>query len=303
LSIAYERYYKLLGIGESECEKKLQELYTYSKKADNLTFVEVCAISLLNFYMKQCKIEDFEKFVQMYENEYVPSEDFDYNKAVAYAKYFAKFEKAEDIINGYNSNRWRNLMFDYFCDTNQKERAEKLLNRYFSNDMYKKVRYYSMCDDEKIIELLESYWESNPHTISDISMYACACLKHGQEAKAYKLCKKYYDNPDYFDGVLYINYFLADQKYNKKDNSSKIRNKIIDKKELYPEIVLAAAYALVNDRDRMYSSLNTAIKEKVLYKFDIVGWPVFEKYVNEEKFKKIADVKDLMDFEKKIENF
>ena len=63
LSIAYERYYKLLGIEEGECEKKLQDLFTYSQKADNLTFVEACAISLLNFYMKQCKIEDFEKIL------------------------------------------------------------------------------------------------------------------------------------------------------------------------------------------------------------------------------------------------
>lgn len=304
LSIAYERYYKLLDIEEDECEKKLKDLYTYSQKADDLAFVEVCAISRLNFYMKQGKIKDFEEFVQDYEKEYIPSEDFEFNKAVAYAKYFAKFEKAEDIINSAKkTKRWRNLMFDYFCETNQKERAEKLLNRYFSNDIYKKVRYYSMCDDNKIIELLESYWESNPHMISDISMYACACLKHGQEAKAYKLCKKYYDNPDYFDGVLYINYFLADKKYNKKDNRSKIQNKIIDKKELYPKIVMAAAYALVNDRDNMYSCLNVAIKENVLFKFDIVKWPVFEKYVNEDKFKKIADVKDLLKFEKKIENF
>ena len=53
----------------------------------------------------------------------------------------------------------------------------------------------------------------------------------------------------------------------------------------------------------MYSSLNAAIKEKVLYKFDIAEWPVFEKYAKEDKFKKIADVKNLMDFEKKIENF
>lgn len=304
LSIAYERYYKLLDIEEDECEKKLKDLYTYFQKADDLAFVEVCAISRLNFYMKQGKIKDFEEFVQDYEKEYIPSEDFEFNKAVAYVKHFAKFEKAEDIINSAKkSKRWRNLMFDYFCETNQKERAEKLLNRYFSNDIYKKVRYYSMCDDNKIIELLESYWESNPHMISDISMYACACLKHGQEAKAYKLCKKYYDNPDYFDGVLYINYFLADKKYNKKDNRSKIQNKIINKKELYPQIVMAAAYALVNDRDNMYSCLNVAIKENVLFKFDIVKWPVFEKYVNEDKFKKIADVKDLLKFEKKIENF
>ena len=134
-------------------------------------------------------------------------------------------------------------------------------------------------------------------------MYACACLKHNQASKAYKLCKHYYDNPDYFDGVLYINYFLADQAYNRKDVSAKVRSKILDKKELYPDIVLAAAYALVNDKNNMYSSLNAAIKEKVLYKFDIMSWPVFDKYKNEEKFKKLADVSTLMDFERKIENF
>ena len=66
---------------------------------------------------------------------------------------------------------------------------------------------------------------------------------------------------------------------------------------------MAAAYALVNDRDNMYSCLNVAIKENVLFKFDIVKWPVFENYVNEDKFKIIADVKELLKFEKKIENF
>lgn len=303
LSIAYKNYYKLLDIEERECENKLKELYSYSLKTDDLTFVEMCAISLLNFYMKSCKIEDYEKFVKSYEKEYIPSEDFDYNKAIAYAKYFAKFDKAEEIINGYSSNKWKNLMFDYFCDTKQKERAKKLLDQYFPNDIYKRVRYYSMCDDEQIIELLENYWESNPHTISDISMYACACIKHGQEEKAYKFCKKYYVNPDYFDGTLYINYFLSDQKYNKKDNKSKIQNKILDKKGLYSDIVLAAAYALINDKSNMYSSLYKAIKEDVLLKFDILDWPVFEKYANEERLKKLADTSELMNFEKKIEYF
>lgn len=307
LSIAYERYYNFLDIKEQECEQKLKELYLYSTKADNLTFVEACAISLMNFYMKLCKLEEFEKFVKEYEKEYIPSEDFEYNKAVAYVKYFAQFEKAEEIINDKNNSKkskWRNLLFDYFCDTNQKERAKKLLDKYFHNDTHKLIRYYSMCDDVKLIEILDSYWESNPHTLSDISMYACVCMRHGQEEKAYKLCKKYYDNPDYFDGVLYINYFLADRKYNKKDNNSKVQNKIIDKKELYPDIVLAAAYALINDRGHMYSSLNAAIKEKVLYKFDISEWPVFEKYTNEEKFKQLADTSELMNFEKKkIEDF
>ena len=302
LASAYETYYKFLGIEEKECERKLKEYYDYSLKTDNLNFVEHCAISLMNFYVKLGRLDEFEKFVKKYEDEYTPSEDFVYNKAVAYVKYFAKFDKAEEIIsNSNNSIRWKTLMFDYFCDTNQTERAKKALDRYFSNDTMKLVRYYSMCDDEKIIEILENYWDTNPHTIVDISMYACSCIKHNQEAKAYKLCKKYYDNPDYFDGVLYINYFLADHAYNKRDISSKVRSKIIEKKELYPDIVMAAAYALVNDRNNMYSSLIAALKEKVLLKFDIMGWPVFDNYKNEDKFKKLADVSELMNFERKIE--
>lgn len=304
LSVAYERYYKLLNLEEQECEKKLKELYFYSTGADNLNFVETCAISIMDFYMKLCKLEEFEIFTKEYEKEYIPSEDFEYKKALAYVKYFANFGKAEEIIgNKNNSNRWRDLIFDYFCDTNQKDRAKELLDRYFPNDTNKIVRYYSMCDDIKLIDILETYWKSNPHTLSDISMYACMCVKHGKEEKAYKLCKKYYDNPEYFDGVLYINYFLADQKYNKKDNTSKIQSKILDKKGMYSNIVLAAAYALINDRNHMYSSLYAAIKENVLYKFDILEWPVFEKYTNEEKFQKLADTSELMNFEKKIKDF
>lgn len=304
LSSAYESYYKLLGIEEKKCEEQLRDLYDYSLKADNLAFVEHCAISLMNFYMKLCRFEDFEKFVNEYEEEFIPSEDFVYNKAIAYAKYFAKFEKAEEIINNSNkSSRWKRLMFDYFCDTHQTTRAKKVLDRFFSNDTMRLVRFYSICNDEKIIETLENYWDTNLHTIMDISVYACACLKHNQAAKAFKLCKHYYDNPDYYDGVLYINYFLADQAYNNKDVSAKVRSKIIEKKDLYSDIVLAGAYALVNDRNNMYSSLIAAIKENILYKFDIMSWPVFDKYKNEEKFKKLADVSELMNFEHKIENF
>ena len=89
----------------------------------------------------------------------------------------------------------------------------------------------------------------------------------------------------------------------KKDGSAKVRTKIIDKKDLFPDIVLAGAYALVNDRNNMYSSLIAAIKDNVLFKFDIMSWPLFDKYKNEEKFRKLADVSALMNFERKIENY
>lgn len=302
LSIIYESNYKLLDLDENKCEQELCDLYTYSLKSDNLAFIETCAMSLLNFYMELGRIDDFESFVMKYEDLFIPSEEFEYKKAYAYARYFAKFEKLENII--YNSNksiRWKILLFNYLCDTNQKDRAKQLLDSYFPNDTDKIIRYYSMSDDDRLIETLEKYWESNPHTLPDISMYACTCIKHGQAAKAYKLCKQYYDNPKYFDGVLYVNYFLADQKYNNKDNSTKIRSKILDKKDLFSDIVLAAAYALVNDKNNMYLSLNSAIKDHILYKFEISDWPVFAKYAKEDRFKKLADVSELMNFDKKTD--
>lgn len=302
LAMAYSSYYKLLDMSKEECDKQLQELYSYSLKTDNLLFIETCAISLLVFYRKNNDINSFEKFVKSYEKDFIPSEDFEYNKALAYMNNFAKFEFVEDIIlsKGGNSNRWNSFAFDYLCNTNQKERALSVLNKYFKNDVRKLINYYSMAYDERLIDLFEDYWSTNPRTLIDVSKYACVCLKHGKYDKAYFICKKYYDNPDYFDGVLYINYFLADKKYNKKDNNSKIQNKILKKKESFDTIVIAAAYALIGDKNSMYSHLNSAIKENVLYKFDILEWPVFEEYANEDKFKALADTSKLMSFENKI---
>lgn len=302
LSMAYSSYYKLLDMSEKECNDKLKEIYDYSLKTDNLLFIETCAISLLTFYMNTNDFNNFEIFVKSYEKDFIPSEDFEYNKALAYMKHFAKFEFVEEIINSKigHSMRWNSFAFDYLCNTNQKERAWHVLNRYFKNDKKKLINYYSMIYDEKVIDLLEDYWNTNPHTLIDVSKYACVCLKCGQHEKAYHLCKKYYDNPDYFDGTLYINYFLADRKYNKKKNNDKIQNKILSNKDSFDTIVIAAAYALIGDKNKMYSNLNSAIKENILWKFDILEWPVFEGYVNEEKFKALADTSELMSFEKKF---
>lgn len=305
LSMAYLSYYKLLDISKNDCESLLKDLYAYSIKTDNLLFIETCAISLLSFYMKNSTLSVFEEFVKAYEKEFVPSEDFEYNKARAYLRYFAKFEYVEDIINSKNGNspRWNSFAFDYLCETHQKDRALHVLNKYFKNDKRKWINYYSMGNDEKLIDLLKDYWTMNPHTLLDVSRYACACLKSGKNDEAYHLCKKYYDVPDYFDGVLYINYFIADKRYNNKDNSSKVQNKILNNKGLFDTIVIAAAYALIGDRDNMYSYLSSAIKENVLFKFDIIEWPVFEDYVNEKKFKALADTGELMNFEQKIVDY
>lgn len=307
LSKAYYDYYELLGIDADECENKLKDIYSYSLGTDDLSFIESSVINLLKFYMTTGKEDRFNEFVKSYERDFIPSEDFEYNKAVAYTSHFAKFEIAEDIIyNGMNdgrySSRWKSLAFDYLCETKQKDRAKRLLDKYFKNDINKLIDYYSMCNDEKLIEILENYWNTNPHTLSHVSQYACICMYHNQYQKAYNICKKYYDDPKNFDGTLYINYFLSDMKYNaKKRVSDRIESKIINKKNQFSEIVLAAAYALKGDENQMYTHLKSAIKKDFLLKFKILEWPVFKEFANDKRFKDLADTSELMNFEKKID--
>ena len=297
LAKAYQLYYKSLGFSEQKCEEELNNLFSYSKKTDDLRFVETCAIELMKYYMYHNKEKEYGVLVEKYKKEYIPSEDFNIIMAHAYLRYFSDFRKVEEIIrNGGESIMWKDLYFEYLCNTKQLNRAKEVRQKYFMNDPIKTIKFYSTFDDIKVIDYLEDYWETNPHTLSDISTYACACINHGHYEKAFSLCKKYFDKPECLDGTLYINYFLADKKWHNKDVSSRVKKKMIDNKELFSNIELAAAYALVKDDRNMYSYLNAAIKERALYKFEISTWPVFEDYRDEEKFKQLCDTRELLGF-------
>ena len=190
LAKAYQLYYKSLGFSEQKCEEELTNMFLYSKKTDDLRFVETCAIELLKYYMHHNKEKEFCNITENYKKEYIPSEDFNIIMAHAYLRYFSDFRKGEEIIrNGGESIMWKELFFEYLCNTRQHNRAIEVRQKYFMNDPLKTIKFYSTFDDNKVIEYLEDYWKTNPHTLSDISTYACACINHELYEKAYLLCK------------------------------------------------------------------------------------------------------------------
>lgn len=58
------------------------------------------------------------------------------------------------------------------------------------------------------------------------------------------------------EGVICINYYLALEKYKKpNDFEAKIKNKMIDGHMNYTSAEIAAAYALLNDKAKCFSTL------------------------------------------------
>lgn len=290
LAEVYETYYSLLGLSEKSCEEKLKELYKAGIEADDNSFVEMTVMSLLRFYSKNKKTNEFDIIVEEYERSFIPSEDYEYAKVSALAFNLGRYKEAEEQLlkREKKSSRWQTLAFKYYCDTRQENHAHRILEAYFPDDEVKRIKFYSsMNHDEEVIKLLDKYWENNPKTVEHISYYTCSLLRLKRYDEAYTITKKYYDDPQYKEGSIYVNFFIAEHEKFKKDNKDRIKKKIIDDKKSFPDIVLAAAYALVGDRTNMYPSLRSAIKKDDLYRFIIGDWPVFANYLNDDKFKEL----------------
>lgn len=296
-AVGYSKYHRILDLSSGDCEKKLLFLYEFSLKTDNTSLVESCVNALLSFYRKEGLKQKYEETIQKFEELYIPSEDFAYNKLYAYAFFLGKYIESEKGIlkNIDHSPRYRNILFKLYCETKQKDKAKQVLDKYFKNDNLKMLDYYDCInDDEKICAFLENYWHNNPKTLEHVASYICSLLRLKKYQEAYIECKKYYDNPQTVDGVLSINYFLADQKYNRKNNSDKIQRKILERKETFPSTVIAAAYALLKDRTNMYFYLRKAINEHIGIKFVLPEWPVFTDYLEETEFMKLTNVDGLL---------
>lgn len=288
LADVYETYYKLLDLSESSCEEKIKDLYKAGIEADDNAFVENTVVSLLRFYAKNKKMNEFDIITEEFEKNYSPSEDYVFAKVSVLAYNLGRYKEAEKQLleRVPKSSRWQNLAFRYFCETKQEDHAKQILETYFPNDIVKKIKFHSSLNhDEEVIALIDEYWKDNSKNIDHISYYTCSLLRLKRYDDAYTISKKYYDDPHYKEGSIYINFFIAERGKFKKDNKDRIRRKIIDDKKSFPDIVLAAAYALIGDRTNMYPSLRSAIKKDDLYRFVIGDWPVFADYLNDDKFK------------------
>ena len=289
------RFNDILGISTEESENVMRTVQKYALESDDLELYERATISLLHFFDTKCMKEKINMEMSNYEQICNPTEDYFYIKAKLLISSLERPKDGEKLLiaNKSKGERWTESLFNYYCDTRNEEKAKFVYNSYFPNDIEKEIRFVgTFGDNEKNIKEIEKYWQNHPKEITMLSSYVCSLFALKRYKEAYSMLKKYYDDPKYHDGVLYINYFIADINYNNRNDKeikAKIQQKILNHEEQYDDIVLAGAYALTKDKGKMMVHLRKAIDKNILFKFDITGWPVFENYRGDKYFKELAD--------------
>lgn len=298
LSRAYQLFYKDMNIEGKDCILKLKELLDYADKADDWSFYEEVVSALLSVYEDLGDKEAMLQLLNDYEAKFEPSDAFLFIKAKYLGEMLGKYKEEKELIkkNLHRSRRWKSLLLHYYCDVRDKDNAEKVLNKYFKNDLKQQLSFNSTFNnDEEVIRIVDLYAQSHGLNITFISAKACSLIRMGKFDEAYSFTKKYYDQP-YMqrEGVVCINYFLALEKYKKpNDFENKIKKKMIDSHIPYTSAEMAAAYALLNDKAKCFFYLRKVVEKQELMKFDVKEWPVFSKYYKDRDFIKITDTTNL----------
>ena len=294
--------YSLLSIDENNAMQILKNICSTYNKADSPQKYEKCLLALLSFCEKTGKKDEYRKLVEEYKNDFFPSITFEHIIIKDRISFFGEIEEVEqevlekmDKLNDINEkNFYQDLLFKLYYFTNNKDKIKEAFNSLNNPSLEDKINYYETIEDyDSIIQLLNEHWQANPKTLPQICTYSYCLLQKKDYQKSYNFISNYYANPEYADGVIYINYFMSEMNYrNKKVNDmrSKIQEKILNNKDQFSKEVLIAAHALLNEKNEMIKCIRQLKKSDSLLKYRLVKWPVLRKFVNDTDFRSTLDL-------------
>lgn len=270
----------------------LSEGYDFAKQSDNPSWAEKSLLILIQSFLDKNKdFEKTKKYFDEFENLYSPSYTYFLEKAKILSSRFDRIDEAIKILEGieYESSTKDRLLMRLYLIKKRDEDAKKIVNNKVpSSDLL----YEFYCESnqyDKACDFIKKYWQNNNIEIDDFIAYSFAMLKLGKYEEVYAELKKYYDCPTTCLPAIAINYFIAESKSKgTKPDERKINNKILEKKGMYDNDVIAAAYALINNKKEAFDYLRKAITEDTLLKYSVRDWPAFEQYFDDPQFKKIV---------------
>lgn len=270
----------------------LSEGYDFAKQSDNPSLAEKSLLILIQSFLDKNKdFEKTKKYFDEFENLYSPSYTYFLEKAKILSSRFDRIDEAIKILEGieYESSTKDRLLMRLYLIKKRDEDAKKIVNNKVpSSDLL----YEFYCESnqyDKACDFIKKYWQNNNIEIDDFIAYSFAMLKLGKYEEVYAELKKYYDCPTTCLPAIAINYFIAESKSKgTKPDERKINNKILEKKGMYDNDVIAAAYALINNKKEAFDYLRKAITEDTLLKYSVRDWPAFEQYFDDPQFKKIV---------------
>lgn len=231
--------YSLLSIDENNAMNILKRLCKTYNKADSPQKYEKCLLALLSFYEKTGRKDEYRKLVEEYKNDFFPSITFEHIIIKDRISFFGEIEEVEqEVLEKMDKLRdinerffYQDLLFKLYYFTNNKDKIKEAFNTLNNPSLEDKINYYETIEDyDSVIQLLDEHWQANPKTLAQICTYPYCLLQKKDYQKSYNFISNYYANPEYADGVIYINYFMSEMNYHKKkvnDMKNKTRKTVI----------------------------------------------------------------------------
>lgn len=287
-------YLRVCYLYKNIIDEKIDQLlisgYDFAKQTDSSAWVESSLLILLDYFKEKDQKDNLSKYMSEFEKDYNPSYDYLLKKSIILAEKFDKITEAIKILEGIEEDNYsrNNLLIKLYSISGQKDLARKIADKYAKSDLELLFTYHLEFEEyETACKIIEEYWKTNKKEISAFVSYSYAKLKLGEYDKIYRELKLYYDNPQTCTPEISINYFIADINYNRLDEK-KIKNKILNNKELYNNSVIAAAYSLIGDTTNAIDYLSKAIKEDNMLKYSARDWPAFDNCKKEPRFLRIV---------------
>lgn len=291
------KYYSYLSMDENKAIQILKDLCVLYRKADAPLKYEKCLLALLSLYEENGNKEDYRREVEEYKKEFIPSITFEHFVMDDRVTFFGDIDEVEkevlaklDKLSDINEkNYYRKFLFKLYCNTNNKAKIKDAFEKLSNPTLEDKTYYYETIEDyDAVLSLLDNHWKDNPVTLDQICTYSYCLLQKKEYQKAYYFISDYYSKPEYADGVIYINYFMSEMHYQKKNISEmkeKINKKIFRYKDRFSKRVLISAHALLNEKNDMLRCIRQLKKSEALLKYRLVKWPVLRPYFNDSDFR------------------
>lgn len=260
------------------------------KSQGEYNYIETVEFRLLHLYADFGEKELLEERISYIEDSYNVDEGFFYLKARYYFEVFNRLDEAIAILESIKDKDekiYDRLGFYYLYKGDIKN-AEDILLKYYDDfsleiDILDRKKDYS-----NLRTLLEKKLSLDPYNLNYIIAFSYMLLQEEKYREAENFIFKYLNGSDYSEGVLLINYYLSENKLNKKI-TDKINEKFINYKGERSHIEKAAAYALLNNEKEMISFLKKAIHKDNYYRYIVKDWPVFKNYRDNPKFLEIIE--------------
>ena len=277
--------------------------YSYIKNAiqksidnDISEYIKYNEFNLLDAYTHDKEFELVKKRFEYIEKSYEVDNTYWEYKASALFQHWGQLKEAVQLLEDIKIKNQRTYeqLFEYYLYYDMFEKAKTILEQQLNNDILKRINFYTEKKEyQTALDLMEQLQSDDDlHNIDNVVSKSFLLLKTKQYDNACSFIKENLKYSNYTNGPLLINYYIALIKKEPKSNiQDKIRSKFLQEplKATRNKLELAAAYALLEEKQNMYDNLRNAIAENKMKKYIIRDWIVFEKYIDDEKFKKLLE--------------